>query len=240
MHIKVLIPDRNRDRKTLDSREFMLSPALSSDSAISVDNIKSGPDDTDTYTDEVFAAPDMIKQAIKAEKEDYDAIVIYCFNDIAIDAIRENVSIPVIGPGETSIAVANMLFNRFFVVTTLSTMIPSLYRHLMKNNIARDKMTSIRALDIPLSDLRLNPAATESRLLEVCRDTVTEEKVEGAILGCLGMATYGRNIEKILPITVLDPAFISIAYAEMCARLNLKHSIYSYPPFVNVNKLDIN
>lgn len=41
----------------------------------------------------------MVKESIRAEKEGYDAIVIYCFSDVGIDAIRENVRIPVIGPG---------------------------------------------------------------------------------------------------------------------------------------------
>ena len=49
----------------------------------------------------------MVKESIRAEKEGYDAIVIYCFSDVGIDAIRENVRIPVIGPGETSLAVAS-------------------------------------------------------------------------------------------------------------------------------------
>ena len=57
----------------------------------------------------------MTWDADAAEKEGYDAIVIYCFSDVGIDAIRENVRIPVIGPGETSLAAASMICNRFTV-----------------------------------------------------------------------------------------------------------------------------
>lgn len=69
----------------------------------------------------------MVKESIKAEKEGYDAIVIYCFSDVGIDAIRENVRIPVIGPGETSLAAASMLCNRFTVLTSESINIPRTY-----------------------------------------------------------------------------------------------------------------
>lgn len=80
-----------------------------------------------------------MKESIRAEKEGYDAIVIYCFSDVGIDAIRENVRIPVIGPGETSLAAASMICNRFTVLTSESINIPRTYRRLMRNGIAREK-----------------------------------------------------------------------------------------------------
>lgn len=237
--IKAILPDKARDRKTLDSRELMLAPAHSTDVILKVDNIKIGPDNSDTYTDEVFASPDMIRQCIKAEKEGYDSIVVYCFNDIAIDAIRENVSIPVIGPAETTLAVANTLFSRFMVITTLSENIKGLYRNLMRNSIAREKMTSVRALDIPLSKIRDNPTITQEYIIKECKKAIQEEHIDGVIFGCLSMASYGDKVEKELPIKVLDPAFISVACAEMAARLNLCHTKTTYPKYVNTNNLDL-
>lgn len=145
----------------MDAREEMLSAALSSDAFVSVDCIKRGPDELDCNTDEAFAAAEMVKESIRAEKEGYDAIVIYCFSDVGMDAIRENVRIPVIGPGETSLAAASMLCNRFTVLTSESINIPRTYRRLMRNGIAREKMVSVRALDIPIGELRSNPKATD-------------------------------------------------------------------------------
>ena len=103
MKIKVIMSDKAMSRETMDARERMLKAALSSDAEVSVDCIKKGPDELDCNTDEAFAAAEMVKESIRAEKEGYDAIVIYCFSDVGIDAIRENVRIPVIGPGETSL-----------------------------------------------------------------------------------------------------------------------------------------
>lgn len=56
------------------------------------------PDELDCHTDEAFAAPELVKMAIQAEKDGYDAIVIYCFSDVGLEALRENVKIPVIAP----------------------------------------------------------------------------------------------------------------------------------------------
>lgn len=239
MKIKAIMPDKAMDRKTLDLREIMLSKALSEGVEISVDCIKKGPDELDCNTDEAFAAAEIVKECIKAEKDGYDAVVIYCFSDVGLDAVRENVSIPVIGPGETSLAVANMLFNRFVVITTESINIPRTYRRLMRNGIAREKMTSVRALDIPIGELRENPSATQKYLNEVCRKAVEEEHVDGVILGCLGMAQYGEGIEEILPVKVIDPSFTAIAYAEMCARLNIVHCKSVYPTFNNISNVEL-
>lgn len=239
MKIKVIMPDKAMERATLDDREVMLSKALSAGVEISVDCIKKGPDELDCHTDEAFAAAELVKESIKAEKEGYDAIVIYCFSDVGLDAVRENVRIPVIGPGETSLAAANMLCNRFVVITTESTNIARTYRRLMKSGIAREKMTSVRALDVPIGELRVNPKVTGEYLKKVCSKAVEDEQADGVILGCLGMASYGEMLERELPVKVIDPAFIAVAYAEMCARLNLTHIPKMYPPFKNISHVEL-
>lgn len=239
MKIKVVMPDKAMDRETLDQREVMLSKALSEGVEISVDCIKAGPDELDCNTDEAFAGAELIREAIKAEKEGYDAFVIYCFSDVAIDGIRENVSIPIIGPGEVTLSVAGMLCNRFTVITTESINIARTYRRLMKNLIAKEKMTSVHSLDVQIAELRTNLDATKERLLEVCEKAVLMEGIDGVILGCLGMAQYSEYLEKKLPVKVLDPAFIAIAYAEMAARVGLNHSVSVYPRFKNTSNVEL-
>ncbi len=239
MRIKVVMPDKAMDRETLDQREVMLSKALSDGMEISVDCIHKGPDELDCNTDEAFAAPELIKAAIQAEKEGYDAFVIYCFSDVGIDAIRENVSIPVIGPGEVTLAAAGMLCNRFVVITTEEINIARTYRRLQKNPIAKEKMIAVRALNLQIEELRINPNATRERLLSVCQEAVKTEGVDGVILGCLGMAQYSEYLEEQLPIKVFDPAFIALAYAEMSARIGLRHSESVYPKFKNVSNVEL-
>ena len=103
MKIKVLMTDKAMQRPVMDDRERMLSAAVSPGTEISVDCIRKGPDELDCHTDEAFAAPELVKMAIQAEKDGYDAIVIYCFSDVGLEALRENVKIPVIAPGEATL-----------------------------------------------------------------------------------------------------------------------------------------
>lgn len=239
MKIKVIMTDKAMRRETMDDRERMLSAALSSGVEISVDCIKKGPDELDCHTDEAFAAPELVKMAIQAEKDGYDAIVIYCFSDVGLDAVRENVRIPVIAPGEVTLAVAHTICSRFVVVTGASWNIPRTYRRMMKNAIAREKMAAVLALDIPADKMRVNPNITKEHLDAVCRRAVEQHNADGLILGCLGMAGYGEMLEEKYPIKVLDPAFIAVAYAEMCVRLGIRHIPAQYPPFTNESNVEL-
>lgn len=47
--------------------------------------------------------------AVRAESEGYDAVVLYCFSDPAVDACREVVSIPVVGGGQASCLLAPLV-----------------------------------------------------------------------------------------------------------------------------------
>lgn len=239
MKIKAVMPDKAMDSETLELRRKMLSEVLSDDVELSVGCIKEGPDELDCHTDEAFAAPELIREAIKAEEEGYEAFVMYCFSDVAVDAIRENVRIPVIGPGELTLAIASLMCNRFCVITTESSNIPRTYRRLMKNCIAQTKMTSVKALDIPIHELRADKNVTQKYLLDVCRKAVTEENADGIILGCLGMAEYGDYIEANLPVKVFDPAFLSVAFAEFCVRTGVRHISDMYTPFTNKSNIKL-
>ena len=240
MKIKVIMSDKAMSRETMDAREKMLKVALSSDAEVSVDCIKKGPDELDCNTDEAFAAAEMVKESIRAEKEGYDAIVIYCFSDVGIDSIRENVRIPVIGPGETSLAAASMICNRFTVLTSESINIPRTYRRLMRNGIAREKMAAVRALDIPIGELRTNPEATEKYLKAVCKKAVEEDHSDALDdPEHISVDGYGEKLEKELPMKIIDPAFLAVAYAELCVRVGMRHIPAVYPVFTNSSNVEL-
>lgn len=231
MKIKVVIPNCGMDRETLKARERMLSRALSPGTGISVDCIPGGPVSIESNTDEVLAGPMLIDAAVQAQQEGYDAFVVYCFSDLAVDAIRENVSIPVIGPGETALAAANIISNRFAVITTTAGNVSRTRRRLMKNRAAQQKLCAILPLDIPVTELREVQEATIACLDSACRTAVERDGADTVILGCLGMAQYGEEMERKYGIKVIDPAFLALATAEMAARLDIIPGRRSYAEY---------
>lgn len=103
----------------------------------------------------------------------------------------------------------------------------------MKNKVAREKMISVRALDIPVVELRENPEVTQHYLERLCEKSIAEDRIDTLILGCLGMARYGDLLEQKYGIKVIDPAFLAVGYAEFSARLGLIPSERAYTAFQN-------
>lgn len=63
----------------------------------------------DSALDVTLAAPEIITMAVRAEAEGYDAVVLYCFSDPAVDACRELLHIPVIGGGQAACLLAPLI-----------------------------------------------------------------------------------------------------------------------------------
>jgi len=71
-----------------------------------------GPPAIESEVDAVHAGPDVIRLVKEAETEGCDAVIIWCGGDPALEAARELVDIPVIGPGESMRAIASILGRR--------------------------------------------------------------------------------------------------------------------------------
>ncbi len=221
MKIKVIIPNSGMDRATLNSRQKMLSKHTPPEVEISVDCISDGPKSIESVTDEVLAGPYLIQAAQKAEADGYDAIIVYCFSDVAVDALREITSIPVIGPGEISLLMAHMISNRFTVITTTQKNVARTLHRLDKDPICRLKMANVRALDLPVIQLREDKEVTIQRLRTLCRFAIEQDKSDTIILGCLGLAGYGDELKKEFSVRILDPAFLSVVWAEMLVCMSV-------------------
>ncbi|MHB0885802.1 MAG: aspartate/glutamate racemase family protein [Bacillota bacterium] len=229
MRIKVVIPNVGMARSTLDQREAMLKTFARRDTVISVDCITHGPESIEGEYDEVLAAPEIVDRAVAAEREGYDAFIIYCSSDPALAAAREMVSIPVIGPGEASILTAMALGQRLSIVTVLEETVPGNQRYYHRLGFPEWRLASVRSLGIPVSRLRDNLAPTSAALLATGRRCRDEDGAHVIVLACLGMAGLGARLQKELGLPVVDPAFTSVAWAEALVATGLAHSRVAYP-----------
>jgi allantoin racemase len=76
-----------------DMTKNYLEKIKSPDVEIEVVNIKDGPSSIETFYDEAFALPGILK-TVNEYKTRCDAIVINCFADPAVNAAREITDIP--------------------------------------------------------------------------------------------------------------------------------------------------
>lgn len=193
-------------------------------SMVSLDN---GPPSIETEYDEALATPGVIQRTQEVSRRKVEAIVIDCMIDPALPAAREIVNIPVIGPGEASMALASMLSNRWSIVTVMKSLIPIFQRRAMTYGFDR-RLVSVRSIEIPVLDLQSARQRMEQKLLEESRAAL-EEGAHAIILGCTGIEGVARKLQQKLGVPVIDPTAASLKLAEVLVDLRLQNSRLSYP-----------
>lgn len=229
MRLKVLIPNAGMLPETLRAREKMLSAVARPDTVISVDCITKGPVSIESEYDEILVGPEIVERAVQAERDGFDAMIIYCLSDPAVGACRESVSIPVIGPGQASILLASALGHRFSLLTVLEESVPRHTENVRRVGVDPTRLASVRSVDIPVVNVRDNISHTVARLSEVGRRCVQEDGAQTVVMGCLGFAGMARQVSEQVGVPVVDPAFAAVNLAELLHVQGLTHSRKAYP-----------
>jgi allantoin racemase len=156
---------------------------------------------------------------LRAEEEGFDAVVM------------DTVSIPVLGPGLVSYAVAIMLGKRFSIVTMWDK-----WRHLYEKNLdiyhLWEKCASIRAVDIPPDVEALFAGKEEemfARLTAEAQAAIDEDGADVILLGSTTMHQAGDYMSAHLAAPVINPGPVAIKMAEVIVQLGLSHSKVAFP-----------
>jgi len=233
MKIKIIMPITTKEFEE-STREEVVKYA-SPGTEISVEAIQYGTASIESSYDEMLNAPGIIKMAEKAQAEGFDGIFIDCMGDPALDAVREKLEIPVVGPARASMIYAADLAHSFSVVTVLENAV------VLVENIAsilglRDKLASVRYVDIPVLALTDLKKLMET-LIEQSLKAVKEDRAHAIILGCTGMVGVADDLSQALKangydIPVIYPVAVSVKYLETLISLKLKQSKKTYltPP----------
>lgn len=231
MRIRVVIPSITEEFEALGLEQY--SAGARPGTAISVTLLDRGPASIESRYDEVVAVPDIVCRVVQAEDDGVDAVIIDCMADPGLQAAREMVSIPVIGPAETAMHVASMLAHRFSLLTVLDRAVP-MFRELAHRTGVAERLASVRAVNIPVLEL----GDTERVVKALVEQSVMAVREDGAhliVFGCTGMIGLAEEVEKglvgqgIADVPVIDPGILAIKVAEALADLGLSHSKRTYP-----------
>lgn len=198
-------------------------------------NPEDGPASIEGYFDEALSLAGLI--SVVLEQKDYDAIVVACFDDTGIEAIRCMTDAPVIGIGEAAFHMASMLSNRFSVVTTLSRSIPAIEHNLVRYGLST-RCANVRASDVAVLALEAEDGNARKKISSEIRIAIESDRAEAIVLGCAGMTDLAKSLAQQHGLPVLDGVACAINLAESLVRLNLKTSkLGGYAPAVFDKKL---
>ena len=189
--------------------------------SIKVVSLKDGPSSLETFQSMVSVCPAII-ELVKSIESDYDAIMINCFGDPCVEAIREIVNVPVLGPGETSMMIASLLGHKFSVVSPTKKTALQVESRVRALGIEQ-RFASAVGLDIAVLDLERDVKKTVKAVVKASEKAV-RDGAEVIALGCTGLAYMADEIRKRLNVPLIEPASLALKVAETLVDLRLKHS----------------
>ncbi|GAA3526053.1 aspartate/glutamate racemase family protein [Nocardioides daeguensis] len=210
-----------------------LRPLVGHGTEVTHSLIEQGPATIESHVDEALAVPGTLRGVAAAEADGADAVVIDCMGDPGVEAARELVTVPVMGPAQAAMHVAAMLGHSFSVLATQEAVVPMLHDLARRYGVA-ERLCSIRAVDIPVLELE-DAARLRGALLDAALDAVVQDGAHVLVLGCTGMAGFAAELSAALAdrghpgIPVVDPITAALRLAEAIAGMGLRPSLRTYP-----------
>ncbi len=238
MHIWVINPVITTSWAENTQRTY--ADAARAGTQVTVVSLDWGTASIESHRDEALVAPDILTKAVQAEQAGADAVVIDCMGDPGLYAARELTQIPVVGPAQASMHLAATLGHRFSILTIFDHDVP-LMEDLATRYGLQTKLASVRAINIPVLELREDAESTVKALINAAEQAVRDDSAHVVVPGCTGMAGMAAQVQEALgelgyPVPVLDPPSVAIKLAESLVDLGQSHSkrTFPYPPVKDI------
>ena len=140
-----------------------------------------------------------------------DAVLIGCFGDPGLLALRESSPVPVTGLAEAAFIEAAR-HGRFAIVTGGERWGPMLQRLAQALGHA-PQLAGIHTVAPTGAQLAANPAAAQTLLSQACRDAVRQLGAQAVILGGAGLAGMAAAIQPGLNVPIIDSVLAGAHWA---------------------------
>ncbi|MEM9012837.1 MAG: aspartate/glutamate racemase family protein [Pseudomonadota bacterium] len=217
-------------RAEMERREGLLNQWAFPGTEVRVVDVPEGPASIESAYEEMIAIPPTLDLIMACEREGYDAAIIGCFGDPGMEAARELVSMPVVGPCESSMLLAAGLGHKFSVLTIFDSLIAG-QEHLAHRAGVGAKLASVRATGIPVLDLMKDPAHSKARMIEVATACVKEDRADAFLFGCMTMSflDMADEISAAVGAPAVNAGKAALKHAEMLVSMGLAHSKTAWP-----------
>lgn len=219
--MKLLVVNPNTTSSMTRKIEEAARAAAHPETTIIAATSQDGPASIQGYLDVSTCVPGLL-EVVNAHP-DADAIVVACFDDTGVDAVRCVTSAPVIGVGEAAYHAASMISPKFSVITTLSRSLAGLEANLLRYGLDR-RCVRVRASDVPVLKLEENDPKTIDIIRAEIRAAIEEDRAEAIVLGCAGMTDLMSRLSEEFGLPVVDGVACAVTFAEALVKSRLSTS----------------
>jgi allantoin racemase len=155
--------------------------------------------------------------ALANDKGSKDAVVLACFGDPGLAALKEVSPVPVVGMAEASILQACTVGRRFSIVTGGERW-KSMLEEFVASHGLSSRLASVRTVAPTGADIARNPRAAMALLAKGCTACVRDDGADVVILGGAGLAGLAAKLRGAVDVPLLDGVACAISMAEGLAR----------------------
>ena len=145
-----------------------------------------------------------------------DAVLLACFGDPGLYALRELSPVPVVGLAEASMQAASASAARFSIVTGGPRWAPMLERLAQSLGFGA-KLASVRTTAITGGQAAADPPGAAAALAQACREARDEDGAGAVILGGAGFTGLAGPVSTLAGIAVIDSVIAGGRAAERLA-----------------------
>lgn len=209
------------DRVISDS----LAPYARPDTSLEIRHLGGGFPPLDYYVTKHLVEEAIIREAIAAERDGFDAMIIGCCYDPALTQAREATTIPIVGPLESAVGLARPFGHRYAIVTDHHKAVPMI-ADLVRQYGAEPNCTAVTAIEWHISKMIEDPASVAADARARCKQAMETGGAEAVVLGCtiIGACHELDALERGSEIDdsgIINPTVIALKVAELFADLHL-------------------
>ena len=146
-----------------------------------------------------------------------DAVLIGCFGDPALLALREASAAPVTGLADAAFIEA-AAHGRFAVVTGGERWQPMLLRLAHTLGVG-DQLAGVVTVKATGAELLADPSAARTLLARTCQQAAQDLGVQAVVLGGAGLAGMAADIQAQVAVPVIDSVLAGVRHALRLAEL---------------------
>jgi allantoin racemase len=206
-------------------RAAFLSAHAAAGTELSVEPTETGPAAIEGPADAALVVPELLRLVPLAGQNGFDAVIIGCFSDPGLDALRERSSIALIGPGASAMHLAAQLGSRFSILAPSGRREGQVRARLRA--LGLDALfASVRGVGCSVLELAQGANDAVARVAAAGRSCVEEDGAEVIVLGCMSMAFLPgaqAALQSALGCPVINPVIAALKTAEAFGALGVAH-----------------
>jgi allantoin racemase len=190
---------------------------------IDIRELEGCPPAIESLRDAYAVAPGIIAMA-ESLQDQYDAMIVGCFGDPAVDGAIEGTRIPIVGCALPAMATSLLLGDRFAVLSPSESSAAGMRQQVRAVGLL-ERYAGAVAVGIGVREFALDPEKTLAVVVDAGRRAM-DLGAEVLILGCMSLAFAGVSdtMQDRLGIPVINPIQTAVQTAEMLVNARLTPS----------------